>query len=112
MIFDESNHIERVTIHATDDDDLSDIWINESPVSIKSSVLPSSKGEQSSRADSSHKEHKNDRVQENQLSDNESELTELESIADSAEKEAKKLNHAPKDFERGPWLDPSNTSFR
>jgi len=38
-------------------------------------------------------------------------LTELESIADGAEKEAEKLNHASKDFERGPWLDPSNTSF-
>ena len=29
VIFDESNHIERVTIHATDDDDLPNLWTNE-----------------------------------------------------------------------------------
>jgi len=39
VIFDESNHIEQVTIHTTNDNDLPDIWINESPISIESSVL-------------------------------------------------------------------------
>ena len=40
VIFDESNHIERVTIHATNDNNLPDLWINESPTSIISSSVP------------------------------------------------------------------------
>jgi hypothetical protein len=40
MIFDESNRIERTTIHATDDDDTPYLWTKDSHISITQSVPP------------------------------------------------------------------------
>ena len=41
VIFDEANHIERITIHSTDDDDLPDLWLNEYPITFSPSIAPS-----------------------------------------------------------------------
>ena len=40
VIFDESNHIERVTIHATDDDDLPNLWTDEIDITTTPSHIP------------------------------------------------------------------------
>ena len=48
----------------------------------------------------------------------EREITEGDERSDEEEQEAtegtpdKQETHAPKDFERGPWLDPTNTQYR
>ena len=40
VIFDESNHIERITIHATDDDDLPNLWTTDLPITTAISTPP------------------------------------------------------------------------
>ena len=45
MIFDESNHIERITIHATDDDDHPELWTSDLPVTITPTSLPTSQSD-------------------------------------------------------------------
>ena len=41
VIFDESNHIKRVTIHSTDEDDLPDLWNDTTPISMSKVTTPS-----------------------------------------------------------------------
>ena len=52
-LFDESNHIERVTIHATDDDHLPTLWMDELPISIipQSTLIPSQTSKWTNDAD-------------------------------------------------------------
>ena len=39
-VFDESNHIERVTIHASDEDDLPNLWNTEIPITVTLTTSP------------------------------------------------------------------------
>ena len=43
VIFNESNHIKRVMIHSTDEDDLPDLWNDTTPISMSKATTPSAK---------------------------------------------------------------------
>ena len=108
-IFNELNHIERITIHATDDNDLPNLWTMELPITTATSSPPVH-----------HKWMNDDALP---LHIESSPLTELSQI--DTDNNTRKCNaegeyhkkgykevpdHAPKEFAMGPWLDPSNDS--
>ena len=111
-IFDESNHIERITIHATDDDDIPELWTTDLPVTKAISgppvhhvwthddALPMHHEAADSPLTELTQTDTNDKAEE-QVVDKEGQKEVYEEIP----------KHAPKDFEKGPWLDPSNQSY-
>ena len=54
VILDEYNHIERVTIHATDDDNLPDLWNNKIPISTSHDVTNTSTGQENDKLAHQH----------------------------------------------------------
>ena len=54
VIFDEYNHIERVTIHATDDDDLPDLWNDKIPISTSRDVTNTSTSQENDKPSHQH----------------------------------------------------------
>ena len=108
-IFDESNHIERITIHATDDNHIPNLWVTDLPITTVTSSLPIH-----------HEWTNNDALP---LHTKTSPLTELTGMDTSEETEKQEIRtvghregyeevpeHAPKEFKNGPWLDPNNES--
>ena len=108
-IFDESNHVERITIHATDDDDIPDLWVTDIPITTATSGPPI------------HHEWTNDdslplHTETSPLT----ELTETDTSEETKKQEIRTVGHregyeevpehAPKEFKNGPWLDPNNKS--
>ena len=113
VIFDESNHIERITIHATDDDDLPNLWTTDLPITTVISALP----------DTTH-EWTNDDALPQLTTAADSPLTEITETETSNEVETTASDeptqpnthdelpkYAPKDFERGIWLNPDNQAY-
>ena len=108
-IFDELNHIERITIHATDDDDIPDLWVTDLPIAIVTSSPPI------------HHKWMNDNALP--LHTKTSPLTELTETDTSEETEKQEIRtvghreayeevpeHAPKEFKNGPRLNLNNKS--
>ena len=83
-----------------DNNDLPDLWPDESPTNIASSTAPSTNNEQ------------NNTGHEDQANNTESDLIDLESLVDNSNDKSEEPIHPPKDFEWGPWLDLSNFSYR
>ena len=113
-IFDESNHIERITIHAMDDDDVPNLWAEESiastSVPISSTNIPPETNDETVQ-DSKHigtptiQVTQPDVVHEENRSHN--------SSADIQSVTSEELTPpAPKDFERDPWMDPTSQTYR
>ena len=108
VIFDESNHIDRITIHATDDDDLPGLWTSDIPICVISSNVPTH-----------NKEWTNDDALPMSSStstgnrNTESLPAEIEGEKHSGTEVAVKDSPliTSKDFEKGPWLDPENESY-
>ena len=129
VIFDESNHIERVTIHGTDeDDDLPDLWNNVIPITITPSATSQPGDIQNERDEMSPLTDLTDNSSEQEIEegllDEMKEDTERETEVndDSMDTEAgrdevrgtddkEETPYTPQDFEKGPWLDPTNTSY-
>ena len=111
-IFDESNHIKRVTIHATDDNDLPDLWVNESTISIIPLSAPAKGADWtndsdlpfSSKVDCTIQSQENTEKQQ----DTEMQNDKMGTVADEQDDkdEEDEDYYAPRDFERGPWLNP------
>ena len=109
-IFDESKHIKRVTIHTTDEDELPDLWINDSLTTITTLQPPDPNTDQTNDHPSSQQKP----------SKPEQEPEELDSTDRSEREVSRELTeesddthdpHAPLDFERGPWLNPANQAY-
>jgi hypothetical protein len=113
VIFDESNHIERTTIHANDDNDTPYLWIKDSHVSITPSV-PSNHGDEwtddqelplhveddeEAHVDTTEKEVGREKGKEREVTE------------ELGSEDGGSIAPAPKDFKKGPWLDPNNQSY-
>ena len=144
-IFDEFNHIEKVTIHATDEDDLPSLWIEEAPVTITPSITtshdtcweqdhqlpfhvpPTESGEHTPEGGDTHSASEESMMepQRQEVAEEEGKPAEEEGKAAKEEGEAAKeegeateegeigeeIDVAPKDFERGLWMDPTTTEY-
>jgi hypothetical protein len=113
-IFDESNHIERITIHSTDDDDITDSWVKESHTTIARTHAPD-------RAVSLIQDREVTPVasaEPHQETPNQNDITDAGTQNDEAEIDNTSQDdpdypaHTPKDFKHGPWLNPSNSTYR
>ena len=118
-IFDKSNHIEQVTIHATDDDDLLALWTNEPPISItpQCSPSPSLISEWTSDADlpmqprpNTNKSEIGEDIKREGREHKGKGANQPDNKETTKDEEATQRN-SPKDFEKGPWLDPDNQAL-
>ena len=108
VIFDEYNHIERVTIHSTDDDDLPNLWTTEVSTHITPIYSPSPDTQWT-------EDHELPFAPQDALIRRSERLKEKEREGDNESAEEQdsedEPEHAPRDFERGKWLDPANVSY-
>ena len=115
VIFDESNHIERVTIHATDDDDLPNLWNDEIGITTVPSHIPAQRNDSTQTPDI-EESHDIPAISRDNRAE---EPTSIETGQNPQTKEAEMREkgyepvpeHAPKEFETGPWLDPTDNSY-
>ena len=117
-IFDEYNHIERVTIHATDNDDLPNLWTRHLKTSFAVTTIPSDPIISEPGADPAVKS-----FDEQQTSDEPEHThvsgagptptTNITSSPDipTLDENIYEPEFAPKDFYRGSWLDPDNSIY-
>ena len=114
-IFDEANHIERVTIHGTDNDDLPDLWTRTLDTTFTTTDKPSNLTIQDRTTTSEVKSPDNQQPEAPQKE------PEAESdpvipdksipIQEDPDDGIYEPEFAPKDFQRGPWLDPENSVY-
>ena len=106
VIFDESNHIEQVTIHSTVDDDLPNLWTANIPSHTTTiEVYTPTVSPQWSEGAALPFATMDDRVEEREVTEEAERSDEEEQEATEGTPDEQEI-HAPKDFERGPWLDP------
>jgi hypothetical protein len=110
IIFDELNHIERVTIHSTDEDDLPNLWTTNIHMHItpietltydlqwtKDQAFPFTPGaETTERDEETQGAEREEEMQGMERGDNEGEVLAKEDEPKDED------TYAPKDFERGP----------
>ena len=114
-IFDESKHIERVNIHTTDEDELPDLWINESLTTITTLQPTNPNTDQtndhlSSQQNSSEPKQEPKEPKEPDSTDR-SEREVSRELTEESNDTYEEPPHAPLDFERGPWLNPANQAY-
>ena len=110
-IFDEYHHIECIIIHATDEDDLPTLWTDDLPVSIITQKLPGP----------SIKWTNNDKLlmqpdieperPEEAAGEEGNHSEEEEEVEEEVGTDEEPIVHAPKDCEKGPWLDSANQAY-
>ena len=123
-VFDESNHIERVTIHATDEDDLPDLWNDKIPITIALTSTPKQNITWDEQKKLPFKPHDTKQPSEQEpgngvveriAGDEDRDVVEtLETGKDLAIKQGEmSLKHnAPfLNFEKGPWNNPDDASY-
>ena len=123
-VFDESNHIERVTIHATDDDDLPDLWNDKIPITVASTSTPNPNitwdeqnelpfkpydMEQSSDQESG--DEGIERIARDEKRDVVEALETKKNLAIEQGETSLKPNAPFLDFEKGPWNNPNDASY-
>ena len=110
VIFDESNHIERVTIHATDDDDLPNLWANESAASIRNSSPPTAA---STEIDDDVRDSPFIEFPTIEAADPDAVCSENQTPEAAISYEDLGADTLPTsvDFEQGPWMDPENSTY-
>ena len=121
VIFNEYNHIERVTIHATDDNDLPDLWNNKIPISTSCDTTDISTGQKSDTPSHQHphmpeatgpvEDTGNEKPQTNTTMED----SKGDSIATTTDDDTMDgvytLSIAPQDFKHSPWLDPADETY-
>ena len=112
VIFDESNHIERVTIHTTDNDDLPDLWTK----TLNSTFTQTTKPPDTithNHTDEMTTEPLNDQQETNQpeLEPPTPSLNAIMTDNTTLSKGIDKPEFALKDFEHSTWIDPDNSTY-
>ena len=103
--FDESKHIKRVTIHTTDEDELPDLWINESLTTITTLQPPNPNTDQmNDHSSSQHNSSEPEQEPKEPDSTNRSEREVSRELTEETDNSYEEPPHAPLNFERGPWL--------
>ena len=128
IIFDESNHIERVMINSTDEDDLPDLWNDMISISMSQTTMPFAELPHDHQSVPAPQEatHELQTAPEKQTKDNTTGTTQCEpkpiendnkaETRDDATNDKDNNNMyapsiAPEDFEYGPWLDPDDEAY-
>ena len=128
VIFDESNHIERVTIHSTDEDNLLDLWNNTIPISMSEATTPPAESPQEGENTPTTQTvtHEPQTTHIKQTEDDTTgtvryEPKPIEGKSQTGSKDGvndgKDNNNiyapsiAPEDFEHRPWLDPNDETY-
>ena len=128
VIFDESNHIERVTINSTDKDDLPDLWNDTISISTSQTSTPVAKSLQDHQSIPAPQEvtPKSQTVPKKQTEVDMAGTTQHEPKPIEGDSKAKTGNNAtndkegdniytpsiaPEDFKHGPWLDPDDEAY-
>ena len=114
-IFDKANHIERVTIHGTDNDDLPDLWTQTLNTTFTKTNKPLNSTIQDctitdgveSFSDQQPETHQNKPEAESDPAI----LDKSIPIQEDPDEGIYEPEFAPKDFQRGPWLDPKNSIY-
>ena len=110
--FDESKHIKRVTIHTTDEDELPDLWINESLTTITTLQPPDPNTDQTNDHPSSQQNPSEPEQEPKELDSTDSSEREVSrELTEESDDTHEEPPHAPLNFERGPWLDPANQVY-
>jgi Reverse transcriptase (RNA-dependent DNA polymerase) len=124
VVFDELNHIERVIIHRNDDDDDEHtLWSNDNRITITTKSIESKDFILLDQEDIIPPLIENELVVERGVKPEEVRVEDIDGGGDeedrqSEEREAEvnqeessEEEAAPKDFSRGPWMDPSNVEY-
>jgi len=120
VIFDELHHIERVTIHATDDDDLPNLWISDLPITSKPVIAPPNDEHHNipkispSTNDQSSPPNSDNNITDEDTDGKSVDKAEVEKeigLREATVEEEHREQYAPKDFEKGPWLNPDNQLY-
>ena len=107
--FDRKRHIERIMIHATNEDDVPSLWKNLiQPLTIVQPLIPppTDNGVQSIDVDKPDDEKSKDEIKE-QIQGEQIE----EENEDEPEMEESEEDISPRYFSRGPWMDLSNMEY-
>jgi hypothetical protein len=110
VIFDEYNHIERVTIHSMDEEDSPNLWTTEILTNITPIHTPSHSSHPQWIEDRQLPFTPEDTLIASQGVDQGIDRMDKSGTIGVQDSESKSI-YAPQDFERGKWLDPTNTSF-
>ena len=111
-IFDESNHIEQITIHSTNEDDLPNLWITEPPITAVISAFPTPDEWINEKEPTDYQDSELTSPPTTEAPDSPKTVTpEPEPDIQTDTNRNNPSQHAPKDFEHGPWLDPNNDSY-
>jgi Reverse transcriptase (RNA-dependent DNA polymerase) len=110
VIFDEYNHIEWVTIHSTDKEDLPNLWTTEISTHITPIHTPSISPHPQWIEDCQLPFASEDTLIISQEIDKETEQMDESGTIEAQDSESESI-YAPQDFERGEWLNPTNKSF-
>ena len=107
-IFDEYNHIECIIIHATDEDNLLMLWMDDLPISIITQKLTGPSIEWTNDDELPMQPDVEPKHSEEAAEEGGSHSEEEEEVEEKVGADKGPTIHAPKDFEKGLWLDHTN----
>ena len=109
-IFDESNHIKRVTIHATDNDNLPNLWTQNLDTTFSHTVklLEQINQEPNIEAPVRSFHEQEDASDEPRL---DPPITTPTPDIRDPDNGVYEPEYAPKDFQHSPWIDPDNSVY-
>ena len=106
-IFDESNYIERVTIHATDNDDLPNLWTRNLNTTFSRTAKPLKQTNQEPNIEAPVRTSLEQEDASDEPRPNPPITTPIPDIC-NPDNEIYEPEYTPKDFQCGPWLNPDN----
>ena len=109
-IFDESNHIKRVTIHATNNDDLPDLWTQNLDTTFSHTVKPLDPIDQGPITEAPARSFDDQEDASDEPRPNLPIATLVFDAHDPSEG-IYEPEYTLKDFQHGPWLDPDNSVY-
>lgn len=107
VIFNKMKHIERMTIHAMNEDNTPSLWENITypHTTIQTIISPRDGGIQSIEEEKQDEDKSEGEVKEQIQWD------QIEQVNNPQEEEENEEEVAPKDFTQGPWMDPSDMRY-
>ena len=109
-IFDESNHIERVTIHATNNNDLPDLWTQNLNTTYSCTVKPLDPIKQRPITEAPARSFNDQENASDEPRPDPHIATPVPNVHHPNEG-IYEPEYMPKDFQCGPWLDPDNSVY-
>ena len=121
IIFDEYHHIKRVTINATDDDNLPNLWNDNIPISTSHNMTDVSTSQVSDtlthqqphapEATGPAEGTENKKLQTDTMTEDSKGDSKVTATDNDTMDRVYAPSIAPQDFEHGPWLDPADETY-